>query len=100
MVTNVLQSVPLYLLGFRGPALAALVPALGFYALFVHANLRWDFGPLRYVVASPAFHRWHHTSQAEGLDRNFAGLFPWIDLLFGTFYLPRDCHAQHFGIAG
>jgi hypothetical protein len=23
-----------------------------------------------------------HTSEAEGLDKDFAGLFPWIDALF------------------
>jgi len=97
---RVLQVVPLYLLGFRGQALAALVPILTFWALMVHANLRWDFGPLRYVIASPTFHRWHHTSQEEGLDRNFAGLFPWIDALFGTLYMPRDRQPERFGITG
>jgi sterol desaturase/sphingolipid hydroxylase (fatty acid hydroxylase superfamily) len=87
--TRVMQVVPLYLLGFRGAPLAAAVPLMAFYAIFLHANVRWDFGPLRYVIASPAFHRWHHTSQEEGLDRNFAGLFPWIDaLLAGQLAYP------------
>jgi sterol desaturase/sphingolipid hydroxylase (fatty acid hydroxylase superfamily) len=100
IIGRTIQIVPLYLLGFRGDALAALVPLLTFYAIFLHANLRWDFGPLRYVIASPVFHRWHHTSQEEGLDKNFAGLFPWIDLLFGTFYMPRGRQPERFGIAG
>jgi sterol desaturase/sphingolipid hydroxylase (fatty acid hydroxylase superfamily) len=100
VLMTVVQVVPLYFLGFRGETLAALVPLLGFYVLFLHANLRWDFGPLRYVVASPAFHRWHHTSEAEGLQRNFAGIFPAIDLLFGTLYFPRDRHPQRFGVEG
>lgn len=100
VLMTVLQFVPLYFLGFRGETLTALVPLLGVYALFLHANLSWDFGPLRYIIASPAFHRWHHTSEAEGLQRNFAGLFPWIDMLFGTFYLPRGRHAQRFGLDG
>lgn len=95
---RLIQVIPLYLLGFRGTALAAIVPLLTFYALFVHANLRWDFGPLRYVIASPVFHRWHHTRAAEGRDKNFAGLFPWIDALFGTLYLPRDRQPTTFGV--
>jgi sterol desaturase/sphingolipid hydroxylase (fatty acid hydroxylase superfamily) len=95
---RLIQVIPLYLLGFRGPVLAAVVPVFTFYALFVHANLRWDFGPLRYVIASPVFHRWHHTQEAEGRDRNFAGLFPWIDLLFGTLYLPRGRQPERFGV--
>jgi len=100
VLSRAMQIVPLYLLGFRGEALAALVPVLTLYAIFVHANLRWDFGPLRYVIASPVFHRWHHTSQEEGLDKNFAGLFPWIDIVFGTFYMPRDRQPERFGLSG
>jgi len=95
---RLIQVLPLYLLGFSGAALAAVVPLLTLYAIFVHANVRWDFGPLRYVIASPRFHRWHHTKAAEGKDKNFAGLFPWIDLLFGTFYLPRDRQPNEFGV--
>lgn len=75
------------------------MPLLTAYSIFLHANVRWDYGPLRYVIASPRFHRWHHTSQAEGLDRNFAGLFPWIDLAFGTFYMPPGREPEVFGVA-
>ena len=32
-----------------------------FHSAFVHANLNWTLGPLKYVVATPVFHRWHHT---------------------------------------
>jgi len=75
-------------LGFSPAVLAGVVPILTLYAVFLHANVRMDLGPLRYVVATPAFHRWHHTAEEQGLDRNFAGLLPVWDLLFGTFYLP------------
>jgi sterol desaturase/sphingolipid hydroxylase (fatty acid hydroxylase superfamily) len=94
------QIIPLYVLGFRGEALAAVVPILTFWSIFIHANIRWDFGVLRYVVATPVFHRWHHTSEAEGLERNFAGLFPWIDVLFGTFYMPWGVQPARFGVIG
>jgi sterol desaturase/sphingolipid hydroxylase (fatty acid hydroxylase superfamily) len=97
-ISRVLQLIPFFLLGFDPRVVAAAVPFLTFYAIFLHANLRWDFGPLRYVIASPRFHRWHHTSEDDGLDRNFAGLFPWIDLLFGTFHMPRDREPQRFGL--
>jgi sterol desaturase/sphingolipid hydroxylase (fatty acid hydroxylase superfamily) len=97
-LTRILQFVPLYLLGFNGKAIAVAVPLLTAYAIFLHSNVRWDYGPLRYVVASPRFHRWHHTSEAEGRDRNFAGFFPWIDLLFGTFYMPVGREPEVFGV--
>jgi hypothetical protein len=40
----------------------------------------------------------HHTTEEEGLDKNFAGLFPFIDLAFGTFYMPPGRQPQRFGI--
>jgi sterol desaturase/sphingolipid hydroxylase (fatty acid hydroxylase superfamily) len=100
VVTRVCQLLPLYFLGFSGPALAGLVPVLTLYTLFLHANVPWAYGPLRFVIASPVFHRWHHTTETEGLDRNFAGMFPFIDVVFGTFYIPSDRLPARFGIAG
>ena len=47
---------------------------------------------------SVGLHRWHHTSEDEGLDRNFSGLFPLIDVLFGTFYMPKDRLPERFGL--
>ena len=100
VVARVVQVLPLYWMGFNGAALAAFVPFLTIYALLLHANVDWSYGRLRFVVASPMFHRWHHTSEEEGLDTNFAGLFPFIDLAFGTFYMPRGQRPERFGVTG
>jgi sterol desaturase/sphingolipid hydroxylase (fatty acid hydroxylase superfamily) len=100
LVSRLAQVLPFVLLGFNPFLLAAYLPFLTVHAILLHANLSWTFGPLRYVVSSPAFHRWHHTTQAEGLDTNFAGLFPFIDLLFGTFYMPEGRRPEAFGIRG
>lgn len=95
---RVAQIVPLFALGFRGEALAGVAPLFTLYALGLHANVPWTFGRLRHLLASPAFHRWHHTSEEQGLDKNFAGLFPVWDLVFGTFYLPVDRQPVTFGV--
>ena len=58
------------------------------WAFFVHANLYWRFGPLEWLVATPAFHHWHHTND-EHRDHNYAALLPVIDRLFGTHHLPN-----------
>jgi sterol desaturase/sphingolipid hydroxylase (fatty acid hydroxylase superfamily) len=97
-VSRIVQVLPLYWMGFNGAVLAAFVPFLTLYALLLHANVSWSFGPLRYVLASPCFHRWHHTSEEEGLDKNFSGLFPFIDLAFGTFHMPVGRQPQRFGV--
>ena len=87
--------VPVYALGLaqaRGLAGTAAVPlAVTFvttlWSFFIHANLRWRFGPLEWLLATPAFHHWHHTND-EHRDHNYAALFPLVDRLFGTLHLP------------
>jgi sterol desaturase/sphingolipid hydroxylase (fatty acid hydroxylase superfamily) len=98
VLVRVAQAVPIVLVGFDPTLVAAYVPLLTFYAILVHANVPWDFGPLRYVLASPHFHRWHHAAEEDGMNRNFAGLFPFIDLAFGTLHMPRDRRPARFGI--
>lgn len=98
LLTVVLVDVATRLLGFAPAAIVLLAPLQVFYSSMVHANLNWSFGPLRYVFASPVFHRWHHTTEAEGLDKNFASTFAFLDLLFGTFYLPPGKVPEQFGV--
>lgn len=88
---------PVLALGFHAGTFLVLAPFTAWYAVFLHANLGWCFGPLRFVIASPAFHRWHHTSEAEGLDKNFGGIVALWDVLFGTYYLPAGRVATVFG---
>jgi sterol desaturase/sphingolipid hydroxylase (fatty acid hydroxylase superfamily) len=100
VLSRVAQAVPIVLLGYPPTIVAAYVPLLSFYAVFLHANVAWDLGPLRLVIASPAFHRWHHAREADGHGKNYAGLFPFIDAIFGTLYLPRDRRPERFGVDG
>jgi sterol desaturase/sphingolipid hydroxylase (fatty acid hydroxylase superfamily) len=67
-------------------------------AAFVHANLNWTLGPLKYVVATPVFHRWHHTPLDQGGNSNFGSLLSVWDVLFGTFYMPAHALPEHYGI--
>jgi sterol desaturase/sphingolipid hydroxylase (fatty acid hydroxylase superfamily) len=75
-------------------------PFTTFHSAFVHANLNWTLGPFKYVIATPVFHRWHHTSPAEGGDTNFAGTFPVWDILFGTFRMPDGALPERYGVDG
>jgi len=50
--------------------------------------VRWRFPLLRRFLATPEYHHWHHTSDEEGLDKNFAAFLPFWDWLFGTLHLP------------
>ncbi len=80
---------PVHLLGFGREAIDLYVVFAGTITVFIHANLGIEFGWLRYVIATPAFHHWHHAAEEEARDVNFAVHLPVLDLLFGTFHLPR-----------
>ena len=86
---------PIYLLGLAqstGPRVdtaVAIVTIFGtIWTFFIHANIRVRLGPLEWLISSPAFHHWHHTND-EHRDRNFAFIFPLIDRVFGTAWLPK-----------
>jgi sterol desaturase/sphingolipid hydroxylase (fatty acid hydroxylase superfamily) len=96
---SVAADVILLLAGISPNALVILGPFTIAHSAFVHANLNWSLGPLRYVIASPVFHRWHHTSADEGGEKNFASTFPVLDLIFGTFYLPKETLPASYGVA-
>ena len=98
IVHRPLEVVPMFMLGFSSLnvlPLYALIIAI--YPIYLHANLRWSYGPLRWLIASPTFHRWHHTAEAGGVDKNFAALFPFLDILFGTYHMPERRSAS-FGL--
>ena len=98
-VTRGLTYVPIYLLGFAEPPLFAYVAFVSVQATFIHANVRFRFGPLRWVLATPQFHHWHHGAEREAVDKNFAVHLPVLDRLFGTCYLPGDRWPTSYGLA-
>jgi sterol desaturase/sphingolipid hydroxylase (fatty acid hydroxylase superfamily) len=85
-------------LGVSPAVLLFLVPFDTAMAAFVHANLNWTLGPLKYVMATPVFHRWHHTMPELGGNSNFGSSFAIWDVLFGTFRMPVGELPEHYGV--
>jgi sterol desaturase/sphingolipid hydroxylase (fatty acid hydroxylase superfamily) len=96
---SVAVDVALLIAGISPNVLVFIGPFTTAHSAFVHANLNWTLGPFKYVLASPVFHRWHHTAAEKGGSKNFAGTFPVIDMLFGTFYMPLHETPGHYGVA-
>ena len=88
------------LAGFSPMAFAVLAPINFLMGCLTHANLNWTWGPFRYVVASPMFHRWHHADLGTGRSCNYAPNFPAFDLMFGTFHMPKREAPKAYGFAG
>lgn len=91
--------IPMYVLGFEEAALKAYILYVFLHSTFIHANVRFDFGWLKQVIATPQFHHWHHGIEKEAIDVNFAVHFPLLDRVFGTLYLP-DKWPSGYGVGG
>src|ERR1035438_10411944 len=97
--------VPMYALGLAQPMMGKTVDVVPLLTLlvamlwgfFIHANLRWRFGWLGLLIATPAFHHWHHTND-EHVDKNYASMLPIMDKLFGTWYMPKKQWPPEYGI--
>jgi lathosterol oxidase len=98
IVTRGLVYVPIFVLGFSEAALMVYVVLVAAQATFIHANVRWELRPIRAVIATPAFHHWHHSAERAAIDKNFAVHTPIWDRLFGTYYLP-DRWPSSYGLA-
>lgn len=104
--TRLCGLVPIYVLGLASPVrgAAGLIPVLVVLAgtvwgFFIHSNVRWRLGPVEHVVATPAFHHWHHTNDSPELfNKNYSSMLPWIDRIFGTLHLPKERHPERYGI--
>jgi sterol desaturase/sphingolipid hydroxylase (fatty acid hydroxylase superfamily) len=104
--TKLCGVIPLYVIGLAAPMrgtdgyIPLMVILLGtFWGFFIHANVRWRFGPLEWLVSTPAFHHWHHTNDGPNvINKNYASMLPWLDRIFGTLYLPKDKQPERYGI--
>ena len=88
ILSDCLQAVPVFWLGFSTTPLLAFTIFLGVQGFLNHANLRAHYGPLRWIVVSPQFHHWHHSNDSNSHNKNFAPHLVLFDLLFGTARLP------------
>jgi sterol desaturase/sphingolipid hydroxylase (fatty acid hydroxylase superfamily) len=95
--------IPVYALGLGTPTAAgSMVPVVivltgTLWGFFIHANLRFHYGPLEWLIGTPPFHRWHHAMNPA--NQNFASILPWIDMIFGTYYSPKGQMPASYGIS-
>ncbi|TGT91707.1 MULTISPECIES: sterol desaturase family protein [unclassified Mesorhizobium] len=98
IVTKAISLTPIFFLGFSEASIAVFSVIYFWHTLLVHSNLRIPFGPLRWLIASPQFHRWHHANQREAYDKNFAGQLPFLDVVFGTYNATGDKAPEKYGV--
>jgi len=93
VVYKSIQYIPLAMMGF-GIAdffiIHIIAVAIGHLN---HANLGWDYGPLKYVFNNPKMHIWHHAKEMPSqhpFGMNYGLSLSIWDYLFNTAYVPRS----------
>lgn len=89
--------IPCFALGYSEIAIGVYAVIYHWHSVLLHANVRIPFGPLRWLVASPEFHHWHHSDQREAFNKNFAGQLSFLDVLFGTAHVTRGEVPSKYG---
>jgi sterol desaturase/sphingolipid hydroxylase (fatty acid hydroxylase superfamily) len=97
-VTRSITFIPLYVLGFSVITVNVYITFMAIHAVLIHANTRINFGPLKYIIATPQYHHWHHCEDPRYYGKNFATIFPFIDKIFGTYYLPGKVWPEGTGL--
>jgi len=97
-VTRSMAFVPLYVFGFSTITFNVYVIFMAIHAVLIHSNTRINFGFIKYIFATPQYHHWHHCKNPKHYGKNFATIFPFIDKIFGTYYLPKDEWPEDTGL--
>ncbi|MER8488316.1 sterol desaturase family protein [Mesorhizobium australicum] len=98
IITKAASLLPVFFLGFSSGAIAVYFIIYTLHAQFLHANVSINFGPLKWLIATPQFHHWHHADQRDAYDKNFASQLAIIDALFGTFHIPGSKMPEKYGV--
>jgi len=100
VATRVLVLAPLFVLGFSEAVINTYIIIVGFQAVLNHANVHVPWGPLRYLIVTPDFHHWHHSSDTEAIDKNYAAHYSFLDYLFGTAVKSNKRLPEKYGVVG
>ena len=93
-------TLPMYLIGYAESALYGYILLVYLSSVFIHSNIGIRFHWHEYIIATPRFHHWHHGIEKEAINKNYAVHFPALDIIFGTYYFPKNEWPKGYGIEG
>lgn len=86
--TRSITYIPIYVLGFSTLTFNVFIIFIAIHTVLIHANTSINFGVFKYIITTPQYHHWHHCKDSKYYGKNFAVVFPFLDRIFGTYYLP------------
>jgi len=88
LINQTIEFAPIVLLG-APPAVAALKGTISaIWGMFIHSNLDVRLGKLQWIINGPEMHRWHHATDPQAYNKNFATKLAIWDWMFGTAFFP------------
>ena len=93
-----LDSLPFLLMQVDARVLALYYIAYATNGFFQHCNIRLHYGLLNYIVGSAETHRWHHSRAPKESNANYGNTVIVWDVLFGTWFLPREREVEELGL--
>jgi sterol desaturase/sphingolipid hydroxylase (fatty acid hydroxylase superfamily) len=91
---------PLYVFGFEKSVMDMYIIIVGFQAVFNHANVHLPWGPLKFLIVTPDFHHWHHSSDDAAIDKNYAAHYAFLDYFFRTAVKTKERFPEKYGVVG
>jgi sterol desaturase/sphingolipid hydroxylase (fatty acid hydroxylase superfamily) len=92
------DALPFMLLGLSPEVLTLYFVVYSIKGFFQHSNVDVKLGWFNYLISGPELHRWHHSKTVRESNTNYGNNFIIWDLVFGTFYWPRDRKVQELGL--
>lgn len=89
-ITYTIVALPMLALGVSAPSIILFRVLQRWYLRIYHANIKLNYGWLKYIMVTPQSHRIHHSTEPQHQDHNFGSLFIIWDHLFGTQYCQYD----------
>lgn len=97
LINQTVEFLPILL--FASPEVAAIKGCMdAVWGMYIHSNIDVRSGRLQYVINGPEMHRWHHATDEESHNKNFATKIALWDWLWGTAYLPRNKKPSSYGL--
>ncbi len=84
------EMVPFIIMGTNIETLTLYFIFNGVHGVFQHSNIEVKLGPLNYIFSMTELHRWHHSKIIKESDSNFGNNLIIFDIVFGTFFWPRE----------
>lgn len=92
------DALPFILLGVSEEVMTLYFVVYSIKGFFQHSNVDTKLGWFNYIISGPELHRWHHSKTIKESNSNYGNNVIVWDILFGTFFLPKDRSVGDLGL--